>query len=161
MIALEAEQSSIDRVDASLERSSRDILAAIRGGVQESMEGLARVVAGKLFGDPIQSRTGDLLAAVLGSPRVTETKDSIRGTVSADVGNKHLGLWFEEGTHVPAVAGTLYQFTAADGASVFTHGHAAFQVKPHPIMNPSLEEYAPTILETVEARISEATSAAV
>lgn len=161
MIEFQVDEASVERVDASLERSRLDILKAIRGGVMESMEGLARVVAGKLFGDPIQSRTGALLAAVLSSPRVTETRDVIRGTVSADVGAKHLGLWFEEGTHVKAVEGNLFQFTAADGASVFTHGHAAFQVAPHPIMNPSLVEYRPTILATIESRISEAVHAAV
>jgi hypothetical protein len=144
-----------------LEATRTRILAGIRTGMQEAMEGLAWNVADKLQGSPIVSRSGALLGAILGSPHVTETAEVIRGTVSSDVGEKHIGLWLEEGTHVKAVEGKLFQFTAADGQSVFTHGHRAFQVKAHPFLNPSLEEYKPTIMNIIAQKIGEAVNATV
>lgn len=132
------------------------IMSGIRGGMQQVVEGLSWNVADKLQGNPIVSRSGRLLGAVLGSAKVTESESYIKGTVSGMVNGKPLGLWLEEGISVPAVAGKLYHFTAADGKSVFTHGHAAFQVAPHPFLNPSLEEYKPTILDIISQRITQA-----
>lgn len=156
MIGFVADESSVAGVADYLEQTRQNILAGIRQGMQQAMEGLAWTVADKLQGNPIVSRSGELLGAVLGSPKVTETPYYIKGTVSSDVGGKHLGLWLEEGTNVKAVEGKLFHFTAADGASVFTHGHRAFQVAPHPFLNPSLDEYKPTILDIIQSRISEA-----
>jgi hypothetical protein len=129
------------------------ILSAVRESMFEAMEGLANVVVGHTGGDPIVSRSGEFVQAVLESPKVQENDRYIKGSVSSWVGGKPMGVWFDEGTTVPAVAGTAYHFTAADGKSVFTHGHAAFQVAPHPIMNVSLEEYKPTILDIIQARV--------
>jgi len=148
-------------VDASgipdyLDRVKANVLAGIRGGMADAMKGLAYVVAGHAGGDPIVSRSGQFVGAVLGSPKVTQTDGYIKGTVSSMVGRKPMGVWFDEGTSVPAVQGVLYGFFSADGRSVFTHGHAAFQVAPHPIMNPSLREYQPAIIATIEARIDAA-----
>jgi hypothetical protein len=132
------------------------ILEAVRVGMREAMEGLAWTVADKLQGNPIVSRSGKLLGAVLGSPKVTETADVIRGTVTADVGEKHLGIWLEEGTHVQAVEGKLFQFTPADENTVYTRGHRAFDMKPHPFMNPSLAEFKAPIMEIIASRVAEA-----
>jgi hypothetical protein len=150
---------NVQPVEDYMERVKRSVFAAVRAGMQEGMEGLAWTVAGKLGGDPITSRSGALLGAILGSAKVRETAAAITGTVSSDVGGKHLGLWLEEGTHVPATKGNgakLYGFFPADGSSVFTHGHAAFQVAPHPFLNPSLAEYSPTILDLIRTRVAEA-----
>ncbi len=142
-----------------LVQTRENILAGIRVGMFEAMEGLAATVAGHTGGDPIVSRSGEFIAAVLSSPKVQENDSFIRGSVSGLVGRKPMGLWFDEGTSVPAVAGNLFHFTASDGASVYTHGHGAFQVAPHPIMNPSLREYSPTILDIIQAKVAEAVSA--
>lgn len=156
MINLVIDQASVDSVQSYVEKVRLRILDGIRTGMQEAMQGLAWTVADKLSGNPIVSRSGELLGAVLGSPKVTETPQVIRGTVTAEVGKKHLGIWLEEGTHVPAVAGKLFQFTPPDGETVYSRGHRAFDVKPHPFMNPSLQEFKAPIMEIISARVAEA-----
>lgn len=167
MLQFAVEEESVTGIADYLEQTRQNILAGIRRGMLEAMEGLSFNVADKLQGNPIVSRSGQLLGHVLGSPKVTETQTYIKGSVDAEVGEigpkgqrLHIGLWMEEGTNVPATVGTskgkLYQFTAADGASVFTHGHKAFKVAPHPFMNPSLQEYRPTILDIIAAKVGEA-----
>jgi hypothetical protein len=156
MLELTVDQESVDQVVEHVDVVRQRILTGIRGAMQQSMEGLAWNVADKLFGNPIVSRSGQLLGAILGSPKVTETPEVIRGTVTADVGKKHLGIWLEEGTHVPAVEGKLYEFTEPDEGSFWAHGHQAFQVKPHPFMNPSLREYRDAIYQNIANAIGEA-----
>jgi hypothetical protein len=157
MLAFEVDQASVTEVTDYLEQTRQNILAGIRQGMQEAMEGLSWTVADKLQGSPIVSRSGKLLGRVLASPTVTATPHYIKGTVDAELGLAHLGLWLEAGTNVPAIPGKLFQFVPADGASVFTHGHAAFQVKAHPFMNVSLNQYKPTLLDIITGRIAEAT----
>jgi len=149
------DEASVTGVKDYLEQTRQNIMAGIRSGMKEAMDGLSWTVADKLQGNPIVSRSGELLGHILGSPKVTETVSYIKGTVDAELGRKHLGLWLEAGTSVPAVQGKLFQFTTADGDSVFTHGHKAFRVAPHPFMNPSLNEYRSTILDIITQRISE------
>jgi len=161
MIGFIEETGSEDRYEDYLERARQNILAGIRQGMQEAMEGLAWTVADKLQGNPIVSRSGKLLGKILGSPTVVEKPAYIKGTVDSDVGKKHQGLWLEKGTEVKAVEGKLFHFTTADGQSVFTHGHRAFRVAPHPFLNPSLEEYRPTILDLISMRITEAVNGTV
>lgn len=151
-------------VNAWQDAARQRIFGAVREGLQAGMESLAWTVADKLQGAPITSRSGALLGAILGSPKVTENAALIRGTVSSDVGKKHLGLWLEEGISVRSTKGDgaqLYQFFPADGASVFTHGHAAFSVKGKPFLTPSLEQDAPTILDLIQAKLREALDGAV
>jgi hypothetical protein len=160
MLQFAVDEESVTGVLDYLEQTRQNIMAGIRSGMQQAMEGLAWTVADKLQGSPIVSRSGELLGHVLGSPKVTDTPHYIKGTVDAELGKKHLGLWLEAGTNVPSTIGTakgvLYQFTPADGDSVFTRGHRAFSVKPHPFMNPSLIEYKPTIIDIITQRITEA-----
>ncbi|MHB8303354.1 MAG: hypothetical protein ACYDC6_11035 [Acidobacteriaceae bacterium] len=158
MIQMTVRQPSVDGVVSYVERVRGRVLAGIVDGMRESMEGLAWTVADKLQGNPIMSRSGDLLGAVLASPRVQVYATAIRGTVSTKGAKpgENLGLWLEEGTHVPAVRGKLFAFTPPDGETVFTRGHKAFNVKPHPFMNPSLQEYKAQILQTIADRVSEA-----
>lgn len=158
MIAAQVDPGSLVAVVDHLAQTRKNIFAAVRLGMLQGMEGLSWNVADKLQGSPIVSRSGALLGAILGSPKVVENREVIRGTVSSSVGRKPLGLWLEEGTSVPAVQGKLYGFVPADGTSVFTHGHQAFRVAAHPFLNPSLDEYGPTILETIQARIAEVVS---
>ena len=158
MLTFTLDPSSVDATVDHVEAVRHRILAAIREGMMEAMQGLAWTVADKLSGNPIVSRSGELLGAILGSPKVTETAEIIRGTVSSDVGAQHLGLWLEEGTHIKAVEGKLYGFTPPDGKTFFTHGHRAFSIKPHPFMNPSLREYKSTIMEIIVAKVAEATA---
>ena len=155
------DRASVAQVEDYLEQTKRNIFRNVKTGMKDAMEGLAGTVASKLDGNPIVSRTGKLLAHVLASPKVTESERYIKGRVDAEDGQKHLGLWLEEGTHVPAVAGKLYQFTAADASSVFTHGHRAFQVAPHPFMNPAEEEYSGTLVDIIAAKVAEAANGAV
>jgi hypothetical protein len=155
MLDFAVDEASVTGVKDYLEQTRQNILAGIRSGMKEAMDGLSWTVADKLQGNPIVSRSGELLGHILGSPKVTETASYIKGSVDAELGKKHLGLWLEAGTNVPAVQGKLYQFTTADGNSVFTHGHKAFRVAPHPFMNPSLNEYRSTILDIITQRISE------
>jgi hypothetical protein len=155
MLDFFVDEASVSEVTDHLEQTRQNILAGIRVGMKEAMEGLSWTVADKLQGNPIVSRTGQLLGRILASPKVTETATYIKGTVDAELGQKHLGLWLEGGTDVPAVKGSLFQFTTADGNSVYTHGHKAFKVAPHPFMNVSLQEYKPTILDIITAKIEE------
>jgi hypothetical protein len=159
VINLKVDRASVDSTVAYIDQVKERILAGIRSGMQEAMEGLAGAVESKLEGDPIVSRTGELASAIAKSPKVTETATIIRGTVTADVGLKHLGIWLEEGTHVPAVDGKLYEFTEADGDTFFARGHRAFDVKPHPFMNPALDEMKAPIMQIIADAVAEATDA--
>jgi hypothetical protein len=161
-LGLQVDPRSVAQIEDYLEQTKRNIFANVRVGMRESMEGLASTVASKLQGNPIVSRTGELLAHVLASPMVKETKRYIRGTVDAELGVKHLGLWLEEGTHVPEVrtnkqgGPVMYWFVARDGNSAYApHGHSAFTVQPHPFLNPSLEEYKPTLLDIIAQKVQE------
>lgn len=163
MISLVLEQSSVDGVSAYLERVKQRVLAGVRVGMQESMQELAGETVAQMGVAGIVSRTGELVATIQSSPKVTETPEILRGTVSADVQNsiwggkvKHFGIWFEEGTHVKAVKGNLYGFTAAGGKTVFTRGHKAFDVRPHPILNPALEQMRAAIFANLQKHMDEA-----
>lgn len=156
MIELELKPESVDEVAAHVDQVRQRILEQIREGMLEAMEGLAWVVAGHLGGDPIVSRTGQLLGAIVGSPKVSETPDVIRGTVSSDVGQKHVGLWLEEGTHVPALEAKLFEFSEAAEGVLFSHGHRAFEVQAHPFMNPSLRDDHAAIMQILADHIAEA-----
>src|ERR1019366_5006525 len=139
-----------------LEQVRQRILAGVRAGMFEGMDGLAATMVERLS-EAVTTRTGELAAALLRNPRVFEKEDEyIEGSEVARTGNKHssnLGLWLEFGTSVPATVqgkfGKLFSFTAADGDSVYTHGHKAFQVAPHPFFNEAFREYYQTILDTI------------
>ena len=163
MIQLAVEKASVDGVKGYLEQVRQRILDAVREGMQEAMEGLAGTVVDKIPGAGIKTRQrvrsnggGDLISAIQQSPRVTTGPEYVRGTVSAEVGNKHLGLWLEEGFHEPAVEGSLFQFTTPDGDTLYSRGHRAFDVKPHPFMNPALESYKAPIMDIIAQRVAEA-----
>lgn len=154
MIAVAVEPQSLAAVESSVPQIQERIRQAIVEGMFEAMEGLASNVADKLFGDPIQSRTGALLQAILESPKVSENGDLIRGSISSDVGKKHVGLWLEFGTHVRATLGKLYGFMDDDGELAFTRGHKAFEVGPKSFLNPSLREDEENIADILAAKLA-------
>jgi hypothetical protein len=156
LIELELNQQSVNDVLEEVDQVRQRILEQIREGMLEAMERLAWVVVGHLGGDPIVSRSGQLFGAIVGSPKVTETSDVIRGTVTSDVGLKHIGLWLEEGTHVPAVEAKLFEFSEPGAAELFSHGHRAFEVEAHPFMNPSLRDDQAAIMQILADHIAEA-----
>ena len=153
MVDFEVKPESVAEVTDYLEQVRQNILGGIVVGMQEAMESLAETAAAK-FESLTATRTGDVLAAILNSPKVSETSEVVRGTVSADVGKQHFGIWFDYGTSHQAVDGKLYHFTDADGKSIFTHGHAAFQVAARPFMNPSLQEQKGQIMELISNRVA-------
>lgn len=150
-LALYLDPDSVRETEDYLAEMRQRILGAIRSAMWEAMEGLAWKVADKFQGNPIISRSGHLLGNILESPQVTETAEIIRGTVSTDVfkDQKHVGLWLEEGVHIPAVTAKLFQFTPPGGETMYTRGHRAFDIKPHAFMNPSLREYETKITQII------------
>jgi hypothetical protein len=162
-IQLVLDPASVTKTTEYVAQEQESILLAVRAGMQEAMQRLAWQVIDRMQGEPITSRSGALLGAILDSPKVTETAETIRGTVSSDVGAKHVGLWLEEGTHVPEVQNSLFEFTEPDAQTLYTRGHRAFDVKPHPFLNPTLREYETTITQiitdAVDAAMNEAAAA--
>jgi hypothetical protein len=158
-VKLVLDPASVTQTVDYLQQARERILAAIREGMQTAMDGLAWKVVDNMQGNPVMSRSGELLEEILTSPKVTETTEVIRGTVSSDVGKKHLGLWLEEGTHVPAVQSKLFEFSEPDAETLFTRGHRAFDVKPHPFLNPALREYETTITQIIQDAVAEAIAA--
>jgi len=145
--------ASVDETVSYVEQTRERILDAIRVAMLEAMHDLAWNVADKMQGDPIVSRSGELLGAILASPSVSVKSATITGSVWSDVGEKHVGLWLEEGTHVKAVTGKLFQFTEPDGKTFFTRGHRAFDVKPHPFLNPTLHESETMITDLIQQAV--------
>lgn len=160
MIDLELDPRSVDSTIDYVDQMRQRILQGVRVGMNDAMQALAWNVVDKLQGSPIQSRSGKLMGGILGSPRVTENADYVRGSVAGRSSDgKPIGLWLEEGTHVPAVEGKLFAFTTPDGNTVFTRGHRAFDVKPHPFLNSSLDAMRQPIMDIIAARVREATAA--
>lgn len=148
MIDLNVDAASVERVDAHLQSVRDRLLQGIRTGMLDAMVGLAATVADKLHGDPIHTRTGALLAAVMASPRVMVTETSVRGMVSSNVDGKPLGSWLEDGVHEPATT-KLLKFMGRDGSMVFSRGHRQFYEMGKPFLMPSLEESKQKIFETI------------
>jgi hypothetical protein len=163
------DKDSVQGVADHLEQTRINILAAIRFGMMEGMEGFAGVVASKLQGDPIGEGTGEFLASVESSPRVVETDFYIKGEVSTANGKyRNLGLWLQFGTHYPTTGKGLESYpkqlltgtiAPANRASVQAHGHGAFRIAPKDFFNSPFQEYYPTILDTINQRIAEASDA--
>jgi hypothetical protein len=148
-----------------LEQVRMNILAAIRTGMYEGMEGLANLVVERLNAVTVR-RTGELSDFIQRSPRVFSKEDEyIGGTVTARSAKyRNLGLWIEFGTKFPSKGRKLAfypkQFLhGSTRASIGVHGHGAFRIEPKPFFNPTFQEYYPTILETINQRIAEACEA--
>lgn len=154
MIVAEPNPQAAEEVSEYLEATRKRILAGIREGMQEAMEGLASLVAEKVGGSPIQSHTGKLLAAILGGVHVRSTANAVIGEVRPDThGGRNLALWLEKGVNEPGVTGKLMRFIA-DGALRFIYSHRAFRIEAKPFMNPTLEQDKTTIMEIIQQRIA-------
>ena len=164
-VGFEVDPASAAEVDDYLYGVRDRILNGIRGGMQEAMELLAGTAADNVQSLTSQTRQGPggLVAALLQSPRVWENATAIGGFVSGYVPNKgDVALWLERGTSVPALQGAngkLYGFYEAGGESVFTHGHRAFKVAPHPFMSTALDQDRSMIFEIIQQRVADAVAA--
>ncbi|HVJ09268.1 MAG TPA: hypothetical protein VM554_12880 [Acidisarcina sp.] len=156
MIGLVVEPESVDQAVEHIDAVRQRILASLRDGMQRAMAGLAGAAVEEMAEAGIQNRSGELKGAIVRSPWVSETPLILRGNVTADVGMKHVGLWMEEGTNVPAVEGKIFEFAEPDAESLYSHGHAAFQVRARPFMNPALQKYQDSILQILADAVAEA-----
>lgn len=166
MIRLEGlDEADLARVSDHLEATRLNILAGIVAGMAQGMQNLAAAVGAKLQGDPIAERTGNLLQAVLSSPRVIQTAQFIMGIVSTTSAKfRNLGLWLEFGTKFPTKGKGLsrypqqflHTFQPANPQSISRHGHGAFRIEPKPFFNDTFEEVEPDILGDIYDRIAEA-----
>jgi hypothetical protein len=164
MMRLEVDQASFDAAEDHLESIRLNILAGIRSSMMEGMQGLAGAVGEKLQGNPIAERTGDLLRAVMASPRVVETATYIKGEVSTTSAKfRNLGLWLNFGTKFPTKGNTgaypkqfLHSFAPANSKSIAKNGHGAFRIEPTFFFTSTFEDFSPTILEGIYQRIAEA-----
>lgn len=166
MIRFTIEPDAGPKLAGYMEHVRARIVSAIRGGMREAMQDLARyIVATKLSGDPIGrqaspsrlTKPGDLAASILAGVRVGGNEQEVYGTLSGRPKNQpNLGYWQEFGTNHPAIAGKLRVFAGPDGEMVFTTSTAAFSIAPRPFLNPSLGEQKAQIMATIRARIAEA-----
>ena len=160
-IEFQVDQRSVDRTLEHIDAVRLRIFASVKAGMQEAMEGLAATAIDKMLAAGIQVRTGQLLENIGNSPRVTETAEFIKGSVKAEremkLGGRefvgYVGTALDEGYTVPEFDGKLYQFTEPDAGTLYRLGHRAFDVKPHPFLREASDQFAPTILDIIQARI--------
>jgi hypothetical protein len=151
MIYAQLDQSSVTAAVSYLTAVKRKVLDAVKAGMTEGMTILAGTVASRL-----PFRTGELQLKVLESVKVTESQQKITGSISTDVGRKHVGKWLEFGISVPAVANKLMVFVAPSGQVVFTRGHKAFNIPGRPVAIPALKEEKAEIMQIIAERMREA-----
>lgn len=164
MIELKVDQASVDRTVDYLEAVRQRLFAGVRTGMLEAMEGLAGEAINQLEGAGIHSRTGQLLENIGNSPSVEETTHLMIGKVKAEREMKlhgrtflgYVGTALDEGYHVMAVPGHLYQFTEPDVNTLYTRGHQAFDVKPRPFLVRAIEAYKSPLMDIIRARVQEA-----
>lgn len=168
MLQVVIEQRSVDTAISYVERVKQRIFQKMREGMREAMEGLAGETVYQATAAGIHNKTGDLFTDILNSPTVGETAELIIGKVRVQSemtsgGRKfrgYLGTALDEGFHVPAVSSDKtrgpFQFTSADGDTLYARGHVAFDVKPHPFLHQAKEAFTSPILELIEARVAEA-----
>lgn len=136
-------KASAGDVGDNLEAIRKKIIAAMKVGMGEAMVGLAGYAAGMA---PV--RSGSLRDAIMRSPQVRQAGGDIIGTVSGDVGQKHVALWQERGIKVPEVHKLM-----VIGNQNFIRQHRAFQVPARPFMNPALEAYRDQITAIIAERV--------
>lgn len=164
MIEFKVDPRSVTNTVDYLEAVRKRIFEGVRAGMTEAMEGLAAVTVAEMGAAGIQNRTGELAADILASPKVTENATTIRGRVRAmrtmKLGGREfagfVGTAIDEGFHVKAVEGSLYQFTEPTEGTFFTRGHAAFDVRPHPFLKRAADSFAPSIIDLIQMRVNEA-----
>jgi hypothetical protein len=165
MLQVIIEQRGVDTVVSYIERTKQRIFQKMREGMEEAMQGLAGEAVYQASAAGIHNKTGQLFTDILNSPKVGENADAIFGRVRTKSemtsgGRKfegYLGTALDEGFRVPATKKTkVFQFAAADGDTIYSRGHVAFDVKPHPFLARAKEEFTAPIFEIIERRVAEA-----
>lgn len=166
MLQVTIEQRSVDSVVGYVDRMKLRIFQKMYEGMEEAMQAMAGEAVVEAMAAGIHSRTGQLFSDILSSPTVRETPELVIGRVTtksemAVAGRKfvgYLGTALDQGFHVPASRRSAgpYQFVSADGDTVYTRGHIAFDVKPHPFLRKTKEVFTSPILEIIERRVAEA-----
>lgn len=164
MIEFKVDPRSVSNAVDYLEAVRKRIFEGVKGGMQEAMEGLAGVAVAEMGAAGIQNRTGELAADILVSPRVSESVTTIRGSVRAMRSMKlkgrefagFIGTALDEGFHVTAVEGSLFRFTEPGADTLYSRGHVAFDVAPHPFLKRAADSFAPSIIDLITARVNEA-----
>lgn len=153
MINLAVNPDSTSAAAQAMQDRRAWIIRGVLDGMAEGMQILAAAAA-----DAAPDRTGKLRRAILASPTVKETTSAIVGTVSGEVGARHVALWVEEGINDPAasVKRAKAMVMSAGGSAQFFRSHAAFRVPAHPFMNPTLEEQKPQIMAVIQRHVEEA-----
>ncbi|MDP9267261.1 MAG: hypothetical protein M3P27_02915 [Acidobacteriota bacterium] len=131
------------------------VLRAIKLGMRESMSVVAAATAGK-----VHSRTGQLAAAIIKSVRVRQTDIETVGSISGDVGRKHVGLWLEKGTRAHLIGRRTSGFSSTLITQLFNGNQRPVRLHPgqppRPFMNPTLQALKGEIQSRIAARIDEA-----
>jgi hypothetical protein len=162
MIDFAVDQSSVDRTLEHLEAVRLRIFATVRESMEESLLDLAGTAVAEMGAAGIQNRSGELAENIIKSPRVNESATNISGRVKAEATWKlggrsflaYVGTALDEGYSVPPVEGSLFQFTESGEGTLFTRGHVAFDVRPHPFLRRAQEAWTPTFLDLIESRIN-------
>jgi hypothetical protein len=131
------------------------VLRGIRLGMREGMNELAVATAAK-----VHSRTGQLFAAIIKSVRVKQTDTETSGSISGDVGRKHVGLWIEHGTRAHLIGRRHGGFSSKLITTLFSGSTRPVRLHPgqppRPFMNPTLQSLRGEIQARIAARIDEA-----
>jgi len=168
MIELQVDQASVDNTIEWLESVRLKIFAGIRESMEEAMLDLAGVAVAEMTSAGIKNRTGELAENIIKSPHVSENRETIVGRVTAKADMTlagrtffgFLGTALDEGYHVPEVDAALYQFTEPDAGTLYSRGHMAFDIKPHPFLSRASDVYAPTLIELIETAVNDAVAEA-
>jgi hypothetical protein len=153
-----------DEVAAAIQERGERLRQEMRSGMLRAMIMLARYIGTqKLSGQSLKVRTGTGRRAVMGSAAVTESGESVIGSVSNDPASWYLRVQ-HEGAHIPAVSGKLMVFPVSAGGAkkggmrdmVFTMKRRAFDIRPKPFMREALEEQRDMIIEELDAAMRRA-----
>jgi hypothetical protein len=164
MIEFKVDPRSITNTVDYLEAVRKRIFEGVRSAMEEGIEELGEVAKAGMSAAGIQSRTGALMESLEWhsvEESATKIYSSIRPVTPAkvegrDVPTFYLATALDEGFHVKAVEGKTFQFTKADGGTLFSRGHVAFDVKPRPFLRQSVQSFAPVLLDLIQARVNEA-----
>lgn len=154
MIDFTVSPSSAAELAAGFKAQRAWIIRGVLEGMAEAMQELAAATS-----EAAPHRTGALARAILASAKVKEKSKEIVGTVSGDVGSKHVGLWQEAGISVPetiATRGKAMVMVGSDGTPVYFRSHKAFKVPGRPFMNPTLQRQKAAIFEAIRSHVVKA-----
>lgn len=167
MIGYFVDQSSVDQTVEYLGTVRLRIFEQVRLGMAEAMEGLGATAIEQMAAAGIQSRTGKLEAG-FEQYSVRENRNVIVGlitpkrdmTIKGRTFPGFVGTALDEGFRVPQIEGKFLQFTSATGDTLYSRGHVAFDVAPHPFLRAASERFAPTLIDIITERVNAAVEGA-